>query len=431
MSLLMDALRRAEADNAKDTVDTSADAGEVTDEAFVPAVDDAELQLEPVDSTSAAVHAEAPVPEVANDAAAESEPLSLEDAGDSGVDTAAIVDDSPAAQASPDAGRVLEATRRRPARLGRHLVYVLSAIGAVAVLLAGYYIFGIRPLQQADSATLLSTPTKTADVPWQAPEPAAGIVQTVESFTGEADHTPAVEAVESAPTAAPVNVSSEPVGRTEAETDSDSRVARIEIRRNRAGSRQVPPQLSRAYAAYSQQDYDAAKPLYREVLRAYPDNRDALLGLAAIAVHQSDQRLARYYYTQLLKTNPADQTALLAMQSLAGNDGQLEYGSQLKHWLNADSGNAGLQFALGNQHAANGRWKEAQQAYFEAHRLKPDNADYAFNLAVSLDRLGLASQALDYYLAASRLATTGNAGFSNRQVDRRIAQLRAQTGRPQ
>ena len=42
---------------------------------------------------------------------------------------------------------------------------------------------------------------------------------------------------------------------------------------------------------------------------------------------------------------------------------------------------------LGNQLAQQGRWSEAQQEYFKAFASEPDNADFAYNLAVSLDHL--------------------------------------------
>ena len=40
---------------------------------------------------------------------------------------------------------------------------------------------------------------------------------------------------------------------------------------------------------------------------------------------------------------------------------------------------------LGNLYADQSQWAPAQQAYFQAHHLEPDNPDYAYNLAVGLD----------------------------------------------
>ena len=63
-----------------------------------------------------------------------------------------------------------------------------------------------------------------------------------------------------------------------------------------------------------------------------------------------------------------------------------------------------LHFTLGNQLAQQGRWAEAQQEYFKAFAAEPDNADFAYNLAVSLDHLRQPRLALEYYRRALALA---------------------------
>jgi len=183
--------------------------------------------------------------------------------------------------------------------------------------------------------------------------------------------------------------------------------------------------LRHAYQAYQRGDYTQAEQLYRQTLKSYPANRDAMLGLAAIALHDGNRRAARYYYERLVKADPADKTALLALQGLSGGQYSLESGSKLKYWLQTDQNNAQLHFALGNQYAASAQWKEAQQSYFEAYSLASGNADYAFNLAVSLDQLGQSSQALDFYRKAQQLAGKSGALFSASQLERRIHQLQS------
>ena len=63
-----------------------------------------------------------------------------------------------------------------------------------------------------------------------------------------------------------------------------------------------------------------------------------------------------------------------------------------------------LHFTLGNQYAQQGRWAEAQQAYFRAYAGDPENPDFAYNLAVSLDQLHQTKLALEYYRRALALA---------------------------
>ena len=71
-----------------------------------------------------------------------------------------------------------------------------------------------------------------------------------------------------------------------------------------------------------------------------------------------------------------------------------------------------LQFTLGNQYAQQGRWAEAQQAYFRAFTADPDNPDFAYNLAVSLDHLRQPKLALEYYRRALALAEKRGASFN-------------------
>jgi len=195
----------------------------------------------------------------------------------------------------------------------------------------------------------------------------------------------------------------------------------IRISKKRKGNG-VNPQLSKAWQAYQHQDFIQAESLYKQVLRRYPDNRDAMLGLAAIAMYQNRDMVARYYYEHVLKTHPGDNVARVALQSLTGSGDALKDSSQLKYWLQSDPNNPQLHFALGNHQADSGNWKEAQHAYFEAFQLAPTRADYAFNLAVALDQLTLQKQALNYYRKARELAGA-TALFSIEQLDQRISQL--------
>ena len=70
------------------------------------------------------------------------------------------------------------------------------------------------------------------------------------------------------------------------------------------------------------------------------------------------------------------------------------------------------------------RWSEAQQSYFLAYSNAPTNADYAFNLAVSLDRLGQNKLALDYYQRALGMSQNGPHNFTSQAVQSRIKELR-------
>src|SRR5882672_2864675 len=85
--------------------------------------------------------------------------------------------------------------------------------------------------------------------------------------------------------------------------------------------------------------------------------------------------------------------------------------SRLKTMLAAEPSAHALNFALGSQLAQQGRWAEAQAEFFKAFTAEPDNADFAYNLAVSLDHLRQGKLALEYYQRALALAEKRGASF--------------------
>ena len=82
-----------------------------------------------------------------------------------------------------------------------------------------------------------------------------------------------------------------------------------------------------------------------------------------------------------------------------------------------------LNFTLGNQLAQQNRWAEAQQEYFKAVAAEPDNADFAYNLAVALDHMRQSKLALQYYQRAIALARQRGASFDMAMAESRAAQL--------
>ncbi|MEQ1915975.1 MAG: tetratricopeptide repeat protein, partial [Gallionella sp.] len=143
--------------------------------------------------------------------------------------------------------------------------------------------------------------------------------------------------------------------------------------------------LNQAYQEYRAGNFDSAQPHYQAVLAKEPNNTDALLGLAAIAQHHHADAVAANYYAKVLAQDPRNAVANAGMTALTTDDNRE---SRLKTLLHEQPNAASLHFALGNQYAEQSRWSEAQQAYFNAYKLEPNNAELAFNLAVSLERLG-------------------------------------------
>lgn len=168
--------------------------------------------------------------------------------------------------------------------------------------------------------------------------------------------------------------------------------------------------------------YAAASRGYQEVLRKDERNRDALLGMAAIAQQQGQDQSAQHYYRQVLLVNPRDPVALGAMSSYsAGNSVDSE--SRLKQLLTEHPRSGALHYALGNVYADQSRWADAQQAYFNARTLEPSNAQYTYNLAVSLDHMGQSKLAAQSYQQALQLDPAKTAGFDHAQAQRRLNEL--------
>jgi len=192
---------------------------------------------------------------------------------------------------------------------------------------------------------------------------------------------------------------------------------------NRAGA-QVHPRVASGYAAYQAGDLTLARTDYEQALREDATNRDAALGLAAVEMRAQRYEQADAIYQRLLQVNPRDphaQAGMLALRGQALDPVQAE--SRVKTLLAADPEANVLHFTLGNQYAQQGRWAEAQQAYFKAYAGDPENPDYAFNLAVSLDQLRQPALALEYYRRALAAAQKRSSNFAHDTARTRAQQL--------
>jgi Flp pilus assembly protein TadD len=185
----------------------------------------------------------------------------------------------------------------------------------------------------------------------------------------------------------------------------------------------VDPDITGAYRAYQSGDYRRAERLYRTVLSRHPEQRDALLGMAAVAARHGQTEQAQRYYRRILQINPRDSVAHAALSGLQGAAGRDLSESKLKLLLDETPLAGQLHFSLGNLYARQGRWAEAQEAYFKAFGTESRDPDYVFNLAVSLDRMGQSKTAVSYYRQALVLADRRSVNFNTSQVLSRIQTL--------
>lgn len=322
---------------------------------------------------------------------------------------------------------------------------LLAAIGAIAVIVlaAGAYVwYSVSALTPRAPAAALPLRPPAAPTP-----PAAG-PSAAEVAAAPA---PAVAAASAPPAPAAATVAPVP-GRDPAAGERDPATAQAAQRRvldllrepvaaapasSTAAAAEEPVQLSRSaeppaiprdvaagYDELHRGDLDAARRSYTAALAADPANVDALLGLATIDGRMGRASAAAARYRRALQLDPRNATALAGLAALADWSRPDELETQLRSDLARTPQSAPLHSALGNLYAAQGRWTEAQAAYFEAHRLQPGSADTTYNLAVSLDRLGETRLAVEYYARALDASRGQAAQFDAAAVQRRLAELR-------
>lgn len=204
--------------------------------------------------------------------------------------------------------------------------------------------------------------------------------------------------------------------------------APINITRSNAAP-QVNAQLTQAYSAFRDQDYYAARALYQQALRELPNNRDALLGLAATSIQLGDVTGARATYSRLLELDPRDALARVGLMDSMPLGDSVQTESQLQSLKAEHPELAQLSFALGNFYASQRRWNEAQASYYDAllaAKAESGSAvspDFAFNLAVSLERLNQPQPAFNFYREALEQSRTVNPGFDLRVLRERLDAL--------
>ncbi|MGB0126647.1 MAG: tetratricopeptide repeat protein [Rhodocyclaceae bacterium] len=349
---------------------------------------------------------------------------------------------SAAEEAEKEAAAQLFAVKAEPSQ--KTFLIGLSAITLVAIaIIAGYFWWQLRPkssLVVASAAPRNPAPPAAAAPATISPRPSAPSAKTPAPAPAVA-----AAAVGATPAQAPANAAqaSPTLPQPTAAVPREPAPA-VRPFRNRAhsgfpaadpqaletpairighGRLSVEPAVARGYRSFQAGDLTAARREYESALRSDPNNRDALHGLAAISLSQGQAEAAEAFYRRALEADPKDPTATAGLLNLRRETDPRQAEQRLSA-LAADRSEAhAAHFALGNLYAGRGQWRDAQQAYFQAYSGDPGNADYQFNLAVSLDHLRQARSALQYYQGALAAAATRPAAFAPSDAAARVREL--------
>lgn len=254
-----------------------------------------------------------------------------------------------------------------------------------------------------------------APVPAISPAPPVPVSRAAPNIEQRA---PRIRSLETAtPLLSPSKPTTEtPINDRSIQITSGSAAPNVAARTDSAGSVQV------AYQLLQEGRLEDARRAYENLRALEPSNPDVLLGLGLIAQRQGRADDAVRAYLKALDLDPKNAFAQASLSSIIARADPAGAQAKLKALI-AQQPAAFLFFGLGNVYAGQGRWNEAQSAYFEAQRLEPESPDYAFNLAISLERINQPRAALDYYQRALKLAQAKPAAFDSAQLKVRIQQL--------
>lgn len=173
-----------------------------------------------------------------------------------------------------------------------------------------------------------------------------------------------------------------------------------------------------------------ARNAYVQALRQDPREVDAMVGLAAVAQKEGQADEAAELYERALQIDPRNGVAVAGLSALQGGTDPAQTESRLKSLINSQNSDpnatSALNFALGNLYAGQRRWPEAQQAYFRAHSADAGNPDVLYNLAVSLEHLNQKPLARQFYGQAVQASRQRSASFAPGDAEKRLAALNAQ-----
>jgi tetratricopeptide (TPR) repeat protein len=144
-----------------------------------------------------------------------------------------------------------------------------------------------------------------------------------------------------------------------------------------------------------------------------------------VSTRQDHNDEAVSIYQNVLQLDPGNNVAQAGLVLLLAQANPTDSESRLKTLIAQQPEAAYLHAALGGVYADQNHWPEAQQSYFRAFNLDSKNAEYAYNLAVSLDQLRKPELALTYYHQALALLPKQGGSVDRAALENRISQLQS------
>lgn len=185
--------------------------------------------------------------------------------------------------------------------------------------------------------------------------------------------------------------------------------------------------LQAAYAALRANQFDDAAQRYTHVLKVWPQERDAWLGLACIAHRTGQWEQAQRHYEEVLRLDPDNVQAQSGLAALQPRGASAQAIARMRDLTQHQPQAVSALDTLGVLLSRDARWGEARQAFERAQSLEPGDARQAYQLAVALDHLHESEAASIWYATALAVSSGELYGaqdtFPRAQARERLRQL--------
>jgi len=180
--------------------------------------------------------------------------------------------------------------------------------------------------------------------------------------------------------------------------------------------------VKKGYDAYQARNLEQAEKHYNNALLIEPNHADALVGIAAVYSQTGRTAAALSTYEKLLSVDPSNANAISGILTIHARDSESDSESELKYLIQQYPDADPLHYALGSLFVSQARWPDAKQAFLAAHKIAPDNSNYSYSVAVSMENIGRNNAAKSFYEVA--LTSAGpDSKFDRSAVKARLVTL--------